>query len=192
MSDFWLYFKLGLEHVLDWNAYDHILFLIVLSAAYTFNSWKRLLILVTLFTLGHTVSLVLANYNVVSVSSQWVEFLIPVTIMAAAIFNLFTAGREQRAEKLGLFYIVTVFFGLIHGFGFATYYKMINDSNEVLPLIEFALGVELSQIIVVFLVLIFAFVFQMLFRFNKRDWVLVVSSIVIGMVIPMLIENWFF
>jgi hypothetical protein len=192
MSDFWLYFKLGLEHVLDWQAYDHILFLIVLCAAYTLNSWKRLLLLVTLFTLGHTISLLMANYNVVSVSARWIEFLIPITILITAIFNLFTAGKEKKLEKLGLFYIVTGFFGLIHGFGFASYYKMINDNNDVLPLLEFALGVEAAQIIVVLLVLIFAFIFQMIFRFNKRDWVLVVSSIVIGMVIPMIIDNWIF
>ncbi|MCW8981712.1 MULTISPECIES: HupE/UreJ family protein [Altibacter] len=192
MSDFWLYFKLGLEHVLDWKAYDHILFLIVLCAAYTFNSWKRLLLLVTLFTIGHTISLLMANYNVVSVSTRWIEFLIPVTILVTALFNLFTAGKEKRAEKLGLFYIATVFFGLIHGFGFASYYKMINADNDILPLLEFALGVEAAQIIVVIIVLILAFIFQMLFRFNKRDWVLVVSSIVIGMIIPMLIENWIF
>jgi hypothetical protein len=178
--------------VLDRQAYDHILFLIVLCAAYSFSSWKRLLLLVTLFTLGHTISLLLANYNVVSVSSRWIEFLIPITILLAAIFNLFTAGKEKKLEKLGLFYIVTVFFGLIHGFGFATYYKIINDTNDMLPLLEFALGVEAAQIIVVLLVLLFAFIFQMLFRFNKRDWVLVVSSIVIGMVIPMLIDNWIF
>ncbi|MBZ0326203.1 MAG: HupE/UreJ family protein [Altibacter sp.] len=192
MSEFWLYFKLGLEHVLDWQAYDHILFLIVLCAAYTFSAWKRLLLLVTLFTLGHTISLLMANYSVVSVSAKWIEFLIPITILIAAIFNLFTAGKEKKLEKLGLFYIVTVFFGLIHGFGFASYYKMINDSNEMLPLLEFALGVEVAQIIVVLLVLIFAFICQMIFRFNKRDWVLVVSSIVIGMVIPMIINNWIF
>jgi hypothetical protein len=192
MSEFWLYFKLGLEHVLDWQAYDHILFLIVLCAAYSFSSWKRLLLLVTLFTLGHTISLLLANYNVVSVSTKWIEFLIPITILLAAIFNLFTAGKEKKLEKLGLFYIVTVFFGLIHGFGFASYYKMINDNNDMLPLLEFALGVEVAQIIVVLLVLIFAFIAQMIFRFNKRDWVLVVSSVVIGMVIPMLIDNWMF
>jgi len=192
MSDFWLYFKLGLEHVLDWKAYDHILFIIVLCAAYTFDSWRKLLILVTLFTLGHTVSLLLANYNVVSVSSAWIEFLIPVTILITALYNLFTAGKSNRADKLGLFYIATVFFGLIHGFGFATYYGMINSDNEILPLLEFALGIEAAQIIVVLLVLFLAFICKTVFRFNKRDWTLVVSSIVIGMVIPMLIDNWVF
>jgi hypothetical protein len=190
MSDFWLFFKIGLEHVLDWKAYDHILFLIALCAAYNFVSWKRLLLLVTLFTVGHTASLLLANYGIVTVSVNWIEFLIPVTILLTAVFNLFTAGREKRVEKLGILYFITTFFGLIHGFGFAAFYKMINTDGDIFPLLEFALGVEVAQIIIVLGVLVLAFLFQSIFRFNKRDWVLVVSSIVLGMVIPILIENW--
>jgi len=192
MSDFWLYFKLGLEHVLDWNAYDHILFLIVLCAAYTFVSWRRLLVLVTMFTVGHTLSLLLANYNIVTVSSGVIEFLIPVTIFVGALFNLFTAGKEKRVEKLKILYIVAIFFGLIHGFGFASYFKMLSSGGEILPLLEFALGIETSQIIIAFAVLILAFLFQTIFRINKKDWVLVVSSIVIGMVIPMIADKWIF
>ncbi|PHS67492.1 MAG: HupE / UreJ protein [Flavobacterium sp.] len=190
MSDFWLFLKLGLYHVLDWQAYDHILFLIVLVAAYNFSSWKRIFILVSLFTLGHTVSLLLANYNVVSVSSRWIEFLIPVTILFAALYNLFTSGKGSRNDKIGMFYFITVFFGLIHGFGFASYYKMINGSREILPLLEFALGVEVAQIVIVLIVLIVSFIAQTIFRFNKRDWVMVVSSIVIGVLIPMLQNRW--
>ena len=190
MSDFWLYLKLGLNHVLDWQAYDHILFLIVLVAAYTFSSWKKILILVSLFTVGHTISLLLASYNVVTVSSTWIELLIPITILIAAIYNLFTTGNNRDSESLGLFYVITIFFGLIHGFGFASYFKIINDDNTILPLLEFALGIEIAQLIVVLLVLLLGFIFQTIFRFNKRDWVLVISSIVIGLVIPMLQRNW--
>ena len=190
MSDFWLYLKLGLTHVLDWQAYDHILFLIVLVAAYNFSNWKRIFILVSLFTIGHTISLLLANYSVVAVSSKWIEFLIPVTILVAAFYNLFTSGKINRSEKAALFYVITVFFGFIHGFGFATYYKMITGGNEILPLFEFALGIEFAQLIIVTIVLISSFIFQSIFRFNKRDWLLVVSSIVIGVVIPMLQNNW--
>ena len=190
MSDFWLYLKLGLTHVLNWQAYDHIVFLIVLVAAYNFSNWKRIFILVSLFTIGHTASLLLANYSVVTVSSKWIEFLIPVTILVAAMYNLFTSGKINRSEKVGLFYVITVFFGLIHGFGFATYYKMITGGNEILPLFEFALGIEFAQLIIVTIVLISSFIFQSIFRFNKRDWLLVVSSIVIGVVIPMLQNNW--
>ena len=190
MSDFWLFIKLGLEHVLDWTAYDHILFLVVLSVSYSINLWRQLLLLVTFFTIGHSISLLVANYNLVSVSITWIEFLIPITILVAAIFNLFAAGKKKQIEKAGVFYVVTIFFGLIHGFGFAVYYKMIIEGNEIAPLLEFALGVELSQIIVVLFVMAAAFIFQRVFHFGKRDWVLVVSSIVIGLVIPMLIEKW--
>jgi hypothetical protein len=190
MTDFFLYLKLGLTHVLDWQAYDHVLFLIVLVAAYNFSNWKRIIILVSLFTLGHTVSLLLANFNMVLVSSKWIEFLIPVTILITAIYNLGASGKNNRSEKVGLFYVITLFFGLIHGFGFATYFKMISGGNEILPLLEFALGVEIAQIIVVGAVLILNFIFQTIFRFSKRDWVLVISSIVIGVIIPMLQNTW--
>ena len=192
MSDFWLYFKLGLEHVLDWKAYDHILFLIALTAAHTFVSWKRLLVLVSLFTVGHSISLLLANYDIVSVSSRFIEFLIPLSILIAAIYNLFGTKNQKTDRKSGLILIITIFFGLIHGFGFAAYYRMITIDGGILPLLEFALGVEASQIIVVTLVLVAAFIFQSIFHIAKRDWVLVVSSIVIGFVFPILIENWIF
>lgn len=190
MTEFFLYFKLGLTHVLDWQAYDHVLFLIVLVAAYNFSNWKRIIILVSLFTLGHTISLLLANFNMVLVSSKWIEFLIPVTILITAIYNLGGSGKNNRSEKVGLFYVITLFFGLIHGFGFATYFKMISGGNEILPLLEFALGVEIAQIIVVGAVLILNFIFQTIFRFSKRDWVLVISSIVIGVIIQMLQNTW--
>ncbi|MAP81790.1 MAG: HupE / UreJ protein [Aequorivita sp.] len=192
MTDFWLYFNLGLHHVLDWKAYDHVLFLIVLCAAYNFSSWKKILILVTMFTIGHTLSLLLASYNLISVSSSVIEFLIPITILATAIFNLFTAGKSKRVEKMTVFYTVTLFFGLIHGLGFASFYNQLQSDRELLPLLEFALGIETAQIIVVIIFLILSFIFQTIFRFNKRDWILVVSSIVIGMVIPMVIDNWIF
>ncbi|AXT61355.1 HupE/UreJ family protein [Aquimarina sp. AD10] len=191
MSEFWLYVKLGFSHVLDWNAYDHILFLIVLTVGYTFDQWKKVLILVTIFTLGHTISLILGTYNVVSVNSRLVEFLIPVTILVTAIFNVLSSKGGSRNGKMGILYATTLFFGLIHGLGFSSYFKAIssNVSSKILPLIEFALGVELSQIVVVFIVIFISFIMQTFFRFSKRDWILVISSVVIGMVIPMLIAN---
>ena len=193
MSQFWLYFNLGLEHVLDWQAYDHVLFIAVLVAAYTFSEWKKIVWLVTLFTLGHTLSLALSTFEVVMVKSQLVEFLIPLTILLTAIFNLFTAGKKASNGRINVLYVATLFFGLIHGLGFSTYFKMIsgNTSEKILPLIEFALGIEAAQIIVVLIVLLLAFIFQSIFRFSKRDWVLVISSIVIGFAIPMLMGSIF-
>jgi len=189
MSEFWLYVKLGFGHVLDWSAYDHVLFLIVLTLGYTFDHWKRILILISLFTLGHTVSLFLASFNVLSVNSRLVEFLIPLTILVTAIFNLFTAGKGSRVNKNGVLYAATVFFGLIHGLGFSIYFKHVSGGAKFVSLIEFALGIELAQIIVVTLIIIIGFLSKTFFRFSKRDWILVVSSIVIGLVIPMLVAN---
>lgn len=192
MSQFWLYFQLGLEHVLDWNAYDHILFLIVLVASYSFYSWKRVFWLVTIFTLGHTLSLFLSTYEIVIVESSYVEFLIPVTIMITAIFNMINAKKKETKNNISILYLTTAFFGIVHGLGFSTYFKMIAAGTEskLLPLLEFALGIETAQIIVVLVVLIIGFLLQNLLRVKRRDWILVVSAIVLGIVLPILKENY--
>ncbi len=186
MDSFWFYFKEGLFHVLDWNAYDHILFLIVLTVPYVFSNWKKLLTLVTIFTIGHTVSLGLSAYGIITVNSSLVEVLIPITILVTALFNIFTAGKKGRNEKLNIHLFAALFFGLIHGLGFSTYFKMMTAStnSKLLPLLEYTLGIEAAQIIIVFVVLIISFIVQAIFRFSLRDWVLVISSIVIGVAIP--------
>ena len=190
MTDFWLYVKLGLDHVLDLNGYDHILFLIALCAAYSFNAWRKLLLLVTLFTIGHTISLLLAHYNIVAIRGDYVEFLIPITILVTALYNIFNARRNKLSTSNLMFYLVTLFFGLIHGFGFARYYNMMKTDDSVAPLLEFAVGVELAQIVIVLITLLLSFLAVGMLRFNKRDWLLIMSSIVIGMTIPMLVDTW--
>lgn len=191
MSQFWLYFRLGLEHVLDWNAYDHILFLVVLVAAYSFYAWKRVLWLVTIFTIGHTLALFLSVYQIVMVNSKYVEILIPVTILITALYNILTAKKKENQKNISILYFTTAFFGIIHGLGFSTYFKMIssNTDSKFLPLVEFALGIEAAQIIVVIVVLVLAFIFQNILKINRRDWILVVSAIVIGVILPILREN---
>ena len=191
MSQFWLYFQLGLEHVLDWDAYDHILFLIVLVAAYSFTSWKRILWLVTIFTLGHTISLFLSVYEILIFSTTWVEMLIAVTIFVTALYNIVTAKQKESQKNISLLYFATAFFGIIHGLGFSTYFKMIASGTEskFLPLLEFALGVEAAQVIVVVAVVILSFIFQNVLRVSRRDWILVLSSIVIGIILPILRET---
>lgn len=190
MNDFWLYLKLGVTHVLDLNAYDHVLFITVLVAAYSLKQWRKLIALVSLFTLGHTISLLLANYDLVTVSSSWIEFLIPITILIAAFNNIVISKRFKPNQKMMLFYFITLFFGLIHGFGFARYYKMIQTDHSISPLFEFALGVEISQIIVVLVVLILSFIIQNIFKFSKKEWLIIISSVVIGLAIPLLRQTW--
>lgn len=192
MSDFWIFFKVGLEHVLDINGYDHLLFLIALTAPYVSKDWKKILILVSFFTLGHTLSLLLSVFNVVVVKAVLVELLIPITILITALFNIIMAGKSTKNGNMSFVASITVFFGIIHGLGFSNYFNSIlpgKPVDKLAPLFEFALGIETAQILVVLSVLILAFIFQTLFRFNKRDFTLIMSSFVIGVVVPLIIEN---
>lgn len=192
MSDFWIFFKVGLRHVLDINGYDHILFLIALTVPYISKDWKRILILVSLFTIGHTLALFLSVFNVVTVKASWIEFLIPITILITAFFNLFTAGKGAKQNGITFIGAVSVFFGIIHGLGFSNYFKTIlpgKATDKLAPLLEFALGIEAAQIIIVILVLLLSFVMLTLCRFNKRDFILIMSAFVIGVVVPLIIDN---
>lgn len=192
MSEFLTYFNIGLRHVLDIYAYDHVLFLIALVTPYAFKDWKRVLVLVSLFTLGHTISLLLSVYGVLIIKSGLVEFLIPITILITALFHLFTAGKSGKQESITFIALVTVFFGIIHGLGFSNYFKSIlpgSASEKLLPSLEFALGIEVAQIIIVIAVLILSYIVQTFFRFSKRDWSLVLSAFVIGVVLPMIVNS---
>ena len=192
-ENFWFNVQYGINHVLDINAYDHVLFLIVLTIPYIFKDWKRVLFLVTVFTVGHTLSLVLAAFNIVRINSQLVEFLIPITILMVALFNLFTAGKGAQKNKVGVLFFSTLFFGLIHGLGFAREFQLMVGKSEskLETLIEFALGIEIAQVIIVFIVLFLGYLIQTIFRFSKRDWIMVISSVVVGLVIPMVINSEF-
>ncbi len=191
MDNFLFFLKQGFFHIFDWKSYDHILFLVVLTVVYTFNDWKKTLWLITLFTIGHTISLILAVYGVVRINKQIVEFLIPLTILITALFNIFTAGKSKKNNFINLNLFLSFFFGMIHGLGFSSFFKMIvsKSDTKLLALFEFALGIETAQLLIVFIILILGFIIQTVFRFSKRDWILVTSSIVIGFVLPILIAN---
>lgn len=194
MTEFWLYFNIGLHHVLDIHAYDHVLFLLVLTVPYTFKDWKNILLLVTLFTIGHTTALVLSVYEVITVNSAAVEFLIPVTILATALYNLvISAKKSSGSGTVNFIAFTTLFFGIVHGLGFSNYFKVIiaKQDAKLLPLLEFALGIESAQLIVVLVSLLAGFVLQRFAGLQKRDWVLVTSAFVAGVVVPMIIANKF-
>ena len=192
MSQFWIYFQIGLKHVLDINAYDHVLFLIALTVPYSFKDWKRILLLVSVFTIGHTLALILSVFGIIAIKVNIVEFLIPITILITAFYHLFTAGKVTKNDGVNVIFFVTLFFGIIHGLGFSNYFKTIlggSPSSKLLPLGEFALGIEAAQLVVVFVVLVISYIVQTVFRFSKRDWALVMSAFIIGVVIPMIIES---
>lgn len=192
MSEFWVYFQIGLHHVLDIQAYDHVLFMMALVLPFTFKDWKRLLFSVTLFTVGHTTALLLSVYEILVIKASIVELLIPITILITAIFNLFTIGKTNKKENLNLIFLITLFFGIIHGLGFSNYFKTLlggSSNSKLIPLLEFALGIEGAQITVVLAMLIVAYSVQSLFKFSRRDWILVGSAFIIGVVVPMILEN---
>ena len=191
MSDFWLLVELGFSHVWDWQGYDHLLFLAALCLPFSTRQWKPLLWLITCFTIGHSLSLILASLEVVKVSSIWIEFLIPVSIAATAVYNMIYA-RAVWVRNNQLVMWVTLFFGLVHGFGFAGYFELIRDMEQPLwsSLLFFALGIESAQIVLGALMLLLSFVVLNILGRNRRDWVLVVSSVIIGILLPIIIERW--
>lgn len=192
MTEFWLFFDTGLRHVLDVNAYDHVLFLMALTVPYAFRDWRRVLLLVSVFTLGHTTSLLLAVMGWLSVRADLVEFLIPMTILVTALFHLFTAGKASRKESVSVVVGVTLFFGVVHGLGFSNYFSALlpgTAADKWLPTLEFALGIEAAQLVVVLTVLILSYAVQTFFRFSRRDWTLAMSAFVAGIVLPMLLSK---
>jgi hypothetical protein len=192
MSEFWIYFQIGLKHVLDIHAYDHVLFLIALTVPFSFNDWKRIFLLVSLFTIGHTTALLLSVYDIVAIKINVVELLIPITILITSLYTLFTSGKSNKKDSINIVFFITLFFGIIHGLGFSNYFKTIlggSANSKLIPLSEFALGIESAQIVVVFVVLILSYIVQTVFRFSKRDWTLVMSAFIIGVVLPMIIES---
>ena len=192
MSEFWIYFQIGLKHVLDIHAYDHVLFLIALAVPFTFKDWKQTVLLVSMFTIGHTLALLLSIFGIIAIKVNVVELLIPITILITASFNLFTAGKSSKKESINLVFFITLFFGIIHGLGFSNYFKSIlggSPNSKLIPLGEFALGIEAAQIVVVFVVLVLSYIVQTVFRFSKRDWTLVMSAFIIGVVLPMIVAS---
>ncbi len=192
MSPFQLYFGLGKDHILDYaNGYDHILFVVALCAVYVVRDWRRILILVTAFTIGHSITLALATLEIVPVNSELIEFLIPVTIFVTAVSNLFR--QEENKSNLHLNYILASAFGLIHGMGFSNYLKEILGKSDhiVSPLLAFNLGLEFGQIIIVSLFMAIGFIFVDLAGTNRRDWKMIISSAIAGIALILIKDSSF-
>jgi ABC-type antimicrobial peptide transport system permease subunit len=193
MSQFELYFQLGKDHILDYkNGYDHILFVVALCAVYLMRDWKKVLILVTAFTIGHSITLALSTLRIISLNQELIEFLIPVTILITAVSNIFR-GTELSGRTTYINYSFALFFGLIHGLGFSNYLKSIlgKDTGIVSPLFAFNIGLELGQIIIVGSFLILSFILVDLFTVNRRDWKIVISSVIAGIALLLMKDKIF-
>lgn len=189
MQDFLFYLKLGWEHIISLDALDHQLFILALIAVYSYNDFKKILILVTAFTIGHSVTLVLSALDVLRVPGKWVEFLIPLTIVITALDNILMKNHQKNLMQLN--YYLALIFGLIHGMGFANTARMMIAKEQSLwiPLLGFNIGLELGQILVVIVLLLVLFILLKLFRVNRKDWILFVSSGVFALSLKMALER---
>ncbi|RYE28660.1 MAG: HupE/UreJ family protein [Sphingobacteriaceae bacterium] len=190
MPDFSLYFQLGLQHICDWKGYDHILFVTVLCGIYQLQDWKKVLVLVTAFTIGHSVTLALSVFNILRINTSLIEFLIPVTIVLTALNNIGKRSIPQKNSSIT--YFLALFFGLIHGLGFSNYLKSLlgRDTNIVAELFAFNIGLESGQILIVISVLLLAFLLIRTFKIKPTDWSFFLSSAIFGIALMMCIDRF--
>jgi hypothetical protein len=191
MSDFGIFFPTGIEHITDLNGIDHILFVTALCLRYLWTDWKKLLVLITAFTIGHSITLALSTLDIIRFSRNWTEFLIAVTILITALNNL-TVKDFRFTAKLPLIYFFALIFGLIHGLGFSTLLKSMlgKDQTIVLQLLAFNLGLEVGQLIIVAIVLLISFIVVRLLRMNRREFLVFVSGGIAAMALQMAIERF--
>lgn len=190
MDQFSMYFKLGFDHIADLRGIDHILFVTALCIRYQFVDWKKLLLLITAFTIGHSITLALSVFNIVNYSMAWIEFLIPVTIVITAISNVFVTKFVFKS-RFPLIYFFALFFGLIHGLGFSNYLKSIlgRDESIIWQLLAFNIGLEAGQIVIVLAILLISFIFVNLFKWNRREFLLFVTGGIFAVALQMALER---
>ncbi|WP_407485262.1 HupE/UreJ family protein [Elizabethkingia miricola] len=189
MNDFMFYLRMGWDHIVSKDALDHQLFILVLIAVYTIQDFKKVLILVTAFTIGHSLTLALSVFDILRVPSAWVEFLIPCTIAITALINIFGKNNVQKQMKLN--YSLALFFGLIHGMGFANSIRitLAKEQSIATGLLGFNIGLELGQIVVVLAVLIILFLLTSIFKLDRKNWIMFVSSGVFALSLQMALER---
>lgn len=190
MQDFWLFFTLGREHIADLAGYDHILFVAALCLGYLPKDWKKILVLVTAFTIGHSITLALSVLNILTVSTKWIEFLIPVTILVTAIASSYRSG--PRSQRMSPVYALTVVFGLIHGLGFSNYLKSLmgSDTSIVGQLLAFNLGLEVGQLLIVAAILLLSVICLSVLKINERTYILFTAGAIFGVALQMAIERF--
>lgn len=187
MTPFELYTRLGIAHITDLQGYDHILFIIALCTTLTIKDWRKVLLLVTVFTLAHTLTLVLAVFDVVNLDETLVELGIAISITFTGLNNLTKKGQSNKGT---LKVVLAGAFGLIHGLGFSRYYNMIAEGTDAwLSLSSFTLGIEIGQLLIVLVFLFIMWLLENAFNISKRDWNLLISGGVIGISLTLIAER---
>lgn len=189
MTDFLFYLQLGWEHIISSDALDHQLFILALVAIFSFKDLKKVLILVTAFTIGHSVTLALSAFDIIRFPSNWIEFLIPCTIVFTALDNLIFSKNVEKLIKLN--YFLALFLGLIHGMGFANSVRMMlaQEQSITIPLFGFNVGLEIGQIAVVIIVLCIFYLLSTFLKLQKKHWILLVSAPILVVSLKMAIER---
>lgn len=189
MDQFMVYLRLGFEHIADFAGYDHMLFVITLCAFYSWRSWKKILVLITAFTIGHSITLALSAFNVISIPQQLVETAIPVTIFLTAIHNVLTKPDQSTKVTLHSNYFLALFFGFIHGMGFSNFFRALTGGQSIVSeLFAFNVGLEIGQIMIVSVFFTLYFLFDKFFNIKHRDWNLFISGAGAGVSLIMIIE----
>ncbi len=183
------YSQLGFHHIANLAAFDHLVFLLAMSAGYGFSDWKKLAILVTAFTVGHSLTLVLATLGWLSVNEPLVEFLIPVTIFLTSIYVLLV--KKTTGGKV--VYAAVLLFGLIHGMGFSNFLRqtLSEEMNLAIPLLAFNIGLEIGQLLILVGILMFAWLITSVFKFPNRDWQNYVCGLSSGISLVLMINTKF-
>lgn len=190
MDDFYFYFQLGWNHIISLEAIDHLLFISVLTSLYHIRKWKQVLILITAFTIGHSLTLALSSLSLIRFNSNFTEFLIPLTILLTGLFNLLQDDNNKSRIKLN--YFLALIFGLIHGMGFANSIRFMLSSHQdiSLPLFSFNIGIETAQIIVVLCLLFVGLVFTDVVGMKQKNWKIIISLFSGAVAIYMCILRW--
>lgn len=180
MEDFTFYFRLGVDHILTWDALDHILFVTALCLRYLWKDWKKVVILVTAFTIGHSITLALSALNYLNFSTDWIEFLIPLTIAATCINNIFQ-GHAEQVKRLPLIYFFALFFGLIHGLAFAGQFLALEGKTGLVGhLLAFNIGIEVAQLLVVVIILFVSWLIVQLLKLPGIWWLRIASVVILA------------
>ncbi len=190
MKDFIFYFRIGWFHIMSTAATDHLFFIAVLAIIYSFADWRKVLVLITAFTIGHAITLFLSVLELINLNIDWVEFLIPCTILVTAMMNLLF--QKQQVASHAIQYGMALGFGLIHGLGYANYIRMILSADQQLlwGLFSFNLGLEAGQIVVVCLVLLTVWVSSMIHAKAHMRWVSFVSAFVLFFALKLALERF--